>query len=97
MDDAQLVVSELATNVVLHAHTDFEVTVTLLADTVLLAVADGSISLPTPRPTPRAGHGHGLTLVASVAERCGTRPDVDGKVVWAELRRRSDRPMVLTG
>jgi anti-sigma regulatory factor (Ser/Thr protein kinase) len=92
-DDALLVVSELATNAVLHSGSDpdqeIEVVAELLPDGLRIEVTDGgrSQSTPAPRAADHSGPGGmGLRVVQAVArgwgaERChGTR-------VWAELAR----------
>ena len=84
-------VSELATNCVLHAHTEFSVGVHLLADGALrLEVADGVTAPPRARHFgPDATTGRGVTLVAGLARSWGVEPRPDGKTVWCEI---DDRP-----
>jgi hypothetical protein len=89
-DDAALVVTELATNAVLHARSDFTVTVTPARDRVRIRVSDRAA-------LPSSGDGtdpglpvqplHGLGAVAALAVRWGAAPAGSGKDVWAELRR----------
>jgi anti-sigma regulatory factor (Ser/Thr protein kinase) len=86
---AVLLVSELATNAVVHARAPFDVLVTLNAPRVRVAVADDSAQPPTPRPQPAplgGNGGRGLHLVEALSQDWGTEqvPD-DGKVVWFEL------------
>ena len=84
---AELLVSELATNVITHAATEFEVEVHV-DGVVRVAVADDSIVPPLPRAASAdALSGRGMALVAALAERWGVeaRRDADGKVVWFEL------------
>ena len=83
---ATQVLSELATNAVLHAGTDFTVSVDLLDDALRLQVRDGS------RRTPRARRyglsattGRGLGLVGSLSRDWGVEPDGAGKTVWCLL------------
>jgi anti-sigma regulatory factor (Ser/Thr protein kinase) len=89
ISSAVLLVSELATNVVLHAHTSFEVTVLRVpedATRLRVEVVDGSSTLPRPRrPRIDALDGRGLLIVerSSVAWGADRRPG--GKVVWFEL------------
>lgn len=78
--DAVLLVSELATNCVVHARCDFEVRVVVDGRRVRVEVGDAN---PDP-PRPFAG-GRGLHLVIDLADRWGTAPDDAGKVVWFEL------------
>jgi hypothetical protein len=87
-DDAALVVTELAANAVVHARSDFTVTVTPARDRVRIGVRDRAA-------LPRSGNGtalpaqplHGLGAVAAMAVRWGAAPSGSGKDVWAELRR----------
>ena len=86
-DAAVLVVSELATNVVLHARSAFSVRLEALADgSVRLEVADASPRHPDARARSLgAATGRGLVIVAELASSWGVRPDGDGKAVWAVL------------
>lgn len=83
--DAELLVSELATNVVDHAGTPFRVEIEV-GETVLIAIEDAS-----PRPplvAPRrllAERGRGLLLVTLLATRWGFDGRGQGKRVWFEL------------
>jgi anti-sigma regulatory factor (Ser/Thr protein kinase) len=84
--DVRLVVSELATNAVIHAGTPFSVSVLCTGSAVRISVRDWS---PTP-PLLRTGgvtslSGRGLGLVAALADAWGVEPDSDGKTIWAEL------------
>jgi anti-sigma regulatory factor (Ser/Thr protein kinase) len=87
--DAALIVSELATNALVHAGTGFSVTVDVGDDAVLLRVADGSAHLPVPGEFGLAEPGgRGLGIVAALAETWGVTPEPDGgKSVWATLPR----------
>jgi hypothetical protein len=85
--DAALSVTELAANAVLHARSDFTVTLLATGDKVRIAVRDraplppGMTSLPT-RPQ------HGLEAMAAMALRWGVEPlGTAGKLVWCELAR----------
>jgi anti-sigma regulatory factor (Ser/Thr protein kinase) len=84
--DAQLVVSELATNSVLHARTPFSVSVRRDGSAIRISVRDRSLTLPIMRDGgPTALSGRGLRLVAAVAQNWGVETASDGKTVWAEL------------
>jgi anti-sigma regulatory factor (Ser/Thr protein kinase) len=86
-DDAALVVSELATNAVLHARSGFTVSVSSLPPALWISVGDMSGALPTLRQASEADRsGRGLRLVAKVATGWGAKRLPHGKVVWAELR-----------
>lgn len=84
---AALVVSELAANAALHAHTSFTVTVVLDdLGTVRLEVSDGSRRLPQQRGYGiDATTGRGLRLVEEIATAWGTQDRADGKTIWAVL------------
>lgn len=91
-DVVALMVSELATNALLHAQTAFVVDVTLVADTdeIVVAVHDGAGGRPVVKdPEPTDAHGRGLRIVATLADRWGTgRSDQEpGTVVWFAVRR----------
>jgi anti-sigma regulatory factor (Ser/Thr protein kinase)/anti-anti-sigma regulatory factor len=91
-DAALLVVSELVSNAVLHAGTDFDLTATVRGAYLHLSVRDGS-RVPPLMPVPAgagrpalASGGRGLYLVDSCTAGWGSMVADDGKVVWATLR-----------
>jgi anti-sigma regulatory factor (Ser/Thr protein kinase) len=87
-DDVELVVTEFATNVVLHAHTVFTVSLHAFEQTLVLAVADGSQDWPARAVAADVfdTHGRGLTIVDHVCRDWGTQPlPTGGKSVWAEF------------
>jgi anti-sigma regulatory factor (Ser/Thr protein kinase) len=87
-DDAVLLTSELAGNVVRHAvERDFLVSVAFAAGGVLVAVEDGgSPKIPTlRRPAEDEASGRGLMLVNSLATTWGFQRHPGGTVVWFEL------------
>ena len=87
VDTAVLLVSELASNVILHARSGIEVSVACRPDHARVAVADRN-----PRHLVRRRHaqdattGRGLLLVDRLAATWGVEPAPDGKTVWFELR-----------
>ncbi|MFI6039090.1 ATP-binding protein [Streptomyces sp. NPDC051315] len=91
LEDAVLVVSELATNVVRHGplrECEFEVAVTALGDgSCLIEVSDESRHEPRPRAVSEWDeHGRGLHLVETVAAAWGVwNRGRHGKTVWALL------------
>lgn len=88
LDDAELVVSELATNATVHARSAFSVTVRSEEEQVRLSVSDASAVAPFVREAgPTAMFGRGMALTAGLASAWGVEPRPDGKTVWAELRR----------
>jgi anti-sigma regulatory factor (Ser/Thr protein kinase) len=91
VEAAQLVVSELVTNAVLHAADSPTISLDLrLTDgAVRVMVSDGGLGEPDrgPHPDPRTSEtGRGVWLVDAFAERWGTEMHGrDGKTVWCEL------------
>lgn len=83
-DAAELAVSEVVTNVVLHAHTEFRLTVRTAADHVRVEVLDHNPALPRQRGyDDEATTGRGMALVDAVTDAHGVTPlGGDGKVVW---------------
>ena len=85
VDDVTLVASELATNALRHAGTEFTVTIPAFADAVVLAVEDGSLSMPVLVDAAVDDVvGRGMTIVDVVSSDWGVVVDADvGKSVWA--------------
>jgi PAS domain S-box-containing protein len=86
-DTAELLVSELVTNAVLHADTEIEVRVRVREGRVEVAVGDGR---PDRSLVPQCPHhffatGWGLAVVARLADRHGVHAEGDRKWVWFEL------------
>lgn len=85
-DDAQLLVSELVANVVLHVGGTVSVSVVAEAEGVVLEVADDSPVAPALRLFSRtASTGRGMRLVHSLSAGHGVTPRPDGKTVWVRL------------
>lgn len=84
---AELIVSELVTNAVLHGRPPIELRVHDAGDRLLLEVHDNSASAPRLRHAgPTDQHGRGLMIVSLLSERWGTRTTRTGKSVWCQLR-----------
>lgn len=85
---AQLVVTELVNNAVLHASGRFLVVATLTDHGLHVSVRDSSRQLPRMRRVEDVGPdgGQGLTLVNAFATEWGATPLAEGKIVWADLR-----------
>jgi PAS domain S-box-containing protein len=85
---AQLAVSEVVTNAVLHAHTAVQLSATLTDTELRVEVRDRNPTLPAHGPTDDgATTGRGMGLVAAMVSECGVTPlGPDGKVVWFVLR-----------
>jgi len=89
----ELLVSELVTNAIRHAHEPIQLRM-ILNGVLSCEVFDGSSSAPQLRRADRYDEdGRGLMLVAQLAERWGTRHNEAGKIIWAQqqLPRRSGR------
>ena len=85
-DVAELVVSELVTNAVVHAGTSVGLRITAEPGAVRVEVEDGSPRTPTRRTwTDTAGTGRGLRIVDEHADRWDSHPTDGGKVVWFEI------------
>ncbi|MEU4800662.1 SpoIIE family protein phosphatase, partial [Streptomyces sp. NPDC023327] len=87
VDTAELLVSELVTNAVLHARTDVEVRVWSHGGQVRVRVGDSRPNRPlVPRePRPYAGTGRGLAVVAELSSSHGAHIGEGRKTVWFEL------------
>ena len=85
-DLAELLVSELVTNAILHARTTITLAVATTRQGVRVAVGDGSSRGPRQRSfSDQATTGRGLTLVESLATAWGSESAGSGKTVWFEL------------
>ena len=87
VDDLQLVVSELATNALMHGHTGFMVIILGIGESVRLEVRDGSQSMPV-RVAARTLDvgGRGVAIVDSLSRDWGVLTHTcGGKSVWAEF------------
>ncbi|MFD8285173.1 ATP-binding protein [Streptomyces solisilvae] len=93
---AELLLSELVTNAVQHAHVppgqEIEVRYKLSDSHLRVEVADASDEQPEQcAATSDDEHGRGLLLVGSFATKWGTIPrNAIGKIVWFELPLRAD-------
>ncbi len=86
-DLAELVLSELVTNAVLHAPGPMRVSLSRRADCVALEVVDTDVHhVPVVRRySNEASTGRGLQVVEQLADRWGVRGLAAGKGVWAVL------------
>ena len=87
-DTVALLVSELVTNVVLHARTDCDLEVWVSGGRVRVEVSDGSDQLPavTIVNDPLAQSGRGMVLVNALSAAHGAEEiEWGGKRVWFEL------------
>jgi anti-sigma regulatory factor (Ser/Thr protein kinase) len=93
VDEVRLVASELATNAVVHAQTEFTVRLEARPDSLRLTVQDGSQTAPAPaQALPElAISGRGLVIVNLISHAWGVDEGQggDGKSVWASFELRS--------
>ncbi len=86
LEAALVITSELATNAVLHARTDFEVAVRRDESGLRIEVQDGNPRLPRrKRYSDQSATGRGLVLVETLSALAGAEQNERGKVVWAVL------------
>jgi DNA-binding NarL/FixJ family response regulator len=90
VDEAMLVVTELASNAVVHAHSAYDVRLSRSAAGVLrIEVGDDDPGTPEPQPfSATLEHGRGVVLVSALATSWGIDTESRagrGKVTWAEL------------
>jgi transcriptional regulator with XRE-family HTH domain/anti-sigma regulatory factor (Ser/Thr protein kinase) len=84
-EDATLLVSELVTNSVRHADSDWvELAVDVGVDLLRIEVSDQSTRTIRPR-TPGVAGGWGLTLLGELAARWGIERNAGGKTIWLEF------------
>jgi hypothetical protein len=88
---AELLVSEVVTNAVLHARTEFTVEVHRDGDVVRVSVHDRSPAIPRQRHHGTdSTTGRGMRLVATLAVAWGVDRHAGGKAVWFEVRAAGD-------
>jgi anti-sigma regulatory factor (Ser/Thr protein kinase) len=93
LSDVTLVISELATNAVVHARTEFAVGLRLAGGTARVEIRDHAPDLPRNHSLALStSNGRGLLIVASLAEEWGVEWGRDTKTVWAELAVLLERP-----
>ena len=86
MDAAQVAVSEIVTNALVHAGTPMHLRVLLGTPGLRVELGDGSPHLPHRRDYSEvASTGRGLHVVGEVVDSWGAYPSGDGKVVWFEI------------
>ncbi|MER6608243.1 ATP-binding protein [Streptomyces sp. NPDC000927] len=91
LEDAGLVVAELAANAALHGHVpgrDFRISLTVDGDTLRIEVTDarGDAMPRVPEPDGESLAGRGLLIVEALSVRWGVRAGpFPRKTVWADL------------
>lgn len=86
VDTVTLLVTELVTNVLLHARTPCELRI-VKGDRLRVEVADGSARVPEQRRLDDevTGSGNGLLLLSALSDEHGVVIDPSGKRVWFEI------------
>lgn len=79
---AELLVSELMTNAVVHARTAAQLSLSVTDGIARIEVSDDDPGQPVLREPDLAPGGFGLRLVEGLAESWGIIPGENGKVVW---------------
>ena len=87
VESAELLISELVTNAVVHAGTEVQIVIEASEDKVHVEVIDLNRRQPVHRLTPYDDlqTGRGLTLLEGVASAWGVRTLERGKSVWFEI------------
>lgn len=85
-DAVALLVSEVATNALVHGTGEVQVRVLAHGRVLRVEVADDSPRMPVPRAAGLLEEGgRGLALVASLSQDWGVQRQGVGKIVWFEL------------
>lgn len=85
-DTVALLVSEVATNALVHGSGNVQVRVSRTGHTLRVEVSDGSSQAPRPRSADAdAEGGRGLALVDALSDSWGTDFTASGKTVWFQI------------
>jgi hypothetical protein len=89
METATLLISEVVTHAVLHAHTPISVSLDLAADLIRVEVTDANpaLSWVSERQSLDTEIGEGFGVVDVLSTSWGVQKTHGGNVVWFELRR----------
>lgn len=101
IDGAELMLSEVLTNVLVHTDSDAVATVTISGELghrrLRVEVADTSEALPHRRsPGELSSSGRGLLLMEGLAGAWGVSPRGEGKAIWFEVFEDAPPPAALT-
>ncbi|WP_223189975.1 MULTISPECIES: ATP-binding protein [unclassified Streptomyces] len=86
LDTAELLVSELATNALLHSASRFRLTLFAAHGVLRCEVQDHGRRTPQVLDAGASESGRGMFLVNALAQRWGCQQDGPRKTVWFELR-----------
>jgi|GEM_PF-1080444 len=87
VEAAELMTSEVATNSVRHAQSDFELAILLSRREIRVEVSDQGQGQPVPRsPRTEERSGRGLQIVLALSDAWGVTPSANGKLVWFALQ-----------
>jgi CheY-like chemotaxis protein/anti-sigma regulatory factor (Ser/Thr protein kinase) len=85
-DDAELVVTELVNNAVIHGGSSFRLQLSRTSGAFRIEVVDGGDGTPEPQPQDtEAEGGRGIMLVDAMSSSWGVENVPRGKLVWAEI------------
>lgn len=90
--DVAILTSEVATNAILHANTDFRVRVQVGEEAVRVEVINDAPELLLIKKDPSNDGGRGLHLLDDLARDWGVEERECDKVVWFELDRHRGEP-----
>jgi DNA-binding NarL/FixJ family response regulator len=88
LDIVNILVSELVTNAIKHAHSEADVMVLLTSTAIRIEVTDTGEGVPQPKELVQEGtSGRGLAIVDVMSSAWGVVPHEHGKTVWFEVPR----------
>lgn len=94
VDSVSLLVSELVTNAVVHAHSEVELVVHLQRDRVRVEVIDAADEVVHRRDaSSEAQSGRGMALIEALATSWGIDTLLAGKSIWFEVPRTPTEPV----
>jgi hypothetical protein len=85
VDDASIVVTELASNAVLHVGKPYSVELSAETSGFRISVKDSSQAVPNAYGRTSKKSGRGMTIVAALSTCWGVNVSADSKTIWAEF------------
>lgn len=89
-ETAEILISELVSNVVRHANSTIDLDASYDDGTLRIEVRDGSSIVPAIKDLANAEGGFGLRIVEAVADEWGVTQLANGKAVWFTVSRHDD-------